>query len=59
MKFLAVVAATMLTASSLVPAVAEAAPPRHHGWKMKKVCTTKWKHGRKWRQCRNVRVRRW
>ena len=57
MKFLAVVAATMLTASSLVPVAAEAAPPRHHGWKVKKVCTVKWKHGRKWRQCRNVRVR--
>ena len=26
-------------------------------WKWKKVCTTKWRHGKKWRQCRNVRVR--
>jgi len=58
MKFLAVVAATMLTASSLVPAVADAAPRRHHGWTTKKVCSVQRKHGRKIRVCRNVRVRR-
>jgi hypothetical protein len=26
-------------------------------WHWKTVCTTKWKHGRKWRQCRKVRTR--
>ncbi len=25
-------------------------------WHWKTVCTTKWKHGRKWRQCRKVRT---
>ena len=62
MKFLAVVAATMLTASSLVPATAEAAPKRHHGWKWttKTVCKTRWHHARKVRHCKKVRVRvRW
>lgn len=27
-------------------------------WHTKTVCTTKWKHGRKIRECRKVRVRR-
>ena len=26
-------------------------------WHWKTVCTTKWKNGRKWRQCRKVRTR--
>ena len=26
-------------------------------WHTKTVCTTKWKHGRKWRDCRKVRTR--
>lgn len=28
-----------------------------HRWRWKTVCTTKWKHGRKWRQCRKVHTR--
>lgn len=27
-------------------------------WTYKTVCTTKWRHGRKYRQCHKVRVRR-
>ena len=26
-------------------------------WHWKTVCTTKWRHGKKWRQCRKVRTR--
>jgi hypothetical protein len=26
-------------------------------WHWKTVCTNKWRHGKKWRQCRKVRVR--
>jgi len=60
MKFLAVVAAGVLAASALAPVPASAAPaPRHgaHGTKWKKVCTVRWHHGHKVRQCRKVRVR--
>jgi hypothetical protein len=29
----------------------------NHGWHWKKVCSTSWKHHRKIRSCKNVRVR--
>ena len=63
MKFLAIVAAGLVATAAITPITVESASaaPRwgngHHGWKMKKVCTVRWWHGRKHKQCRMVRVR--
>jgi hypothetical protein len=60
MKFLAVIAAGTLVASAMAPLPAAANPvPKRwdHKVKWKTVCTNKWRNGKKWRQCRKVRVR--
>jgi Ni/Co efflux regulator RcnB len=61
MKILAILAAGTLVASAMAPMAASAnpAPQRWgHHTKWKTVCTTKWRNGHKWKQCRKVRVRR-
>jgi len=56
MKFLAVVAATLVTAAVVTPVPASAAPARH-GYRWKNVCKVQMRHHRRVRTCRRVRVR--
>jgi hypothetical protein len=62
MKILAVIAAGLVATAAITPVTVgtASAAPRwgHGGWGWKTVCTTRWHHGKKWRQCRKVRVRR-
>ena len=65
MKFLAIVAAALVTAAAATPVPASAGtPPQRwhspghgHGTRWKTVCKVRWHHGRKIRTCRRVRVR--
>jgi invasion protein IalB len=57
MKFLAIVAAALVTTAAMSPAPASAAPnaPRH-GAKWKTVCKVQVRHGHRNRVCRKVRA---
>ena len=58
MKFLAVVAAALVSGAVMTPVPADAAPRRAH-YRMKTVCKTRWHHHRRVRTCHKVRVRYW
>ncbi len=60
MKFLAVVAAAIVTTAAMTPAPASAAPnaPRWHGARYKTVCKVQRRHGHVKRVCTKVRVGR-
>jgi invasion protein IalB len=53
MKFLAVVAAALVTTAAMTPAPASAAP--RHGNRWKTVCKVQHRHGHNVRVCRKVR----
>lgn len=48
---------TTTTAPTTTTRTVVTRPAMHRRWRMKRVCTVRWHHGRKWRTCRNVRVR--
>ena len=54
MKFVALIAATVVAAAALTPVPADAA---RHGWHNKRVCKTVWRGHHKVRKCRVVKVR--